>query len=187
MALFCRYMDDALCPAIKFSQRHFIEVAVDDMDKLHRLEHKVQDVAICAVSRHEAMRKKVKSKESLFGRAHGTGRSAGVGVGGDAVDGPDLASRDSLPYYFVVCECIIMRRKYTIDDRPSLELCSESTLFRNECSPGSIAMVWITPFCALSKSLDTTIGGIPPNAMSIYKANGDFVARDGASSDLDGA
>jgi len=48
MALFCRYLDDALCPAIKFSDRHFVETAPPI--KLRKLAEKVPDVAICAVT-----------------------------------------------------------------------------------------------------------------------------------------
>jgi len=102
MRLFCRYMDDALCPAIKFSERHLVEIAAEDIGKLHRLEDRVQDVAVCCVSRQKAVRKK--AKEAAFGDRDG---ASGSRRSRNAFDSENVA-KDSMPYFFVVWN----RQKY---------------------------------------------------------------------------
>jgi len=91
MALFLKYMDDALCPAIRFSTGHFVEIAVPDLAKMHRLEERVKDVAICCVSVHQTMRKQMKSKKQPLQNRRGQ----------DGSNKKDVAAKDSLPYYFV--------------------------------------------------------------------------------------
>merc|ERR1719376_6450 len=126
MSLFCRYMDDALCPAIKFSERHFIEIAASDMAKLNRIEDikRVQDVAICCVSAHKAMQKKPKEKKASFGE-----RSYGDGAFSAANDAykKEQAAKDSLPYYFVVWN----RKKYgaKVEQMTKTQNTSKSAMF----------------------------------------------------------
>jgi len=89
-------MDDALCPAIKFSERHFVEISAKNMDELEVIKdvQRVKDVAICCVSAHKIKDKKLKDKKRLFSDQR---KEEVVG-----------ASNDNLPYYFVVWN----RKKY---------------------------------------------------------------------------
>eukprot|EP01084_Bolivina_argentea_P116760 207403_1 len=62
MTLFCRYMDDVMCPAIKFSQKHYIQISSADINKTHKLYKKFKDIAIICVNDNT---QKVKKNGSL--------------------------------------------------------------------------------------------------------------------------
>mmetsp|Transcript_43807 Transcript_43807/g.39025 ORF Transcript_43807/g.39025 Transcript_43807/m.39025 type:complete len:954 (-) Transcript_43807:179-3040(-) len=72
MSLFCRYMDDAMCPAVKFSEKHYFQISRNEIKKIHTLYKKFKDIAIICVY-------DINTKE----------------------DNDDLTAKDSLPYYFI--------------------------------------------------------------------------------------
>ncbi len=83
MAVFCRYMDDALCPAIKFSEKHFIQIeGVSGMKKMDNLYKQFKDIAIICVTSNNANKN---GNNNNFGNNFGN----------------DLTEKDSLPYFFI--------------------------------------------------------------------------------------
>ena len=83
MSLFCKYMDDAMCPAIKFSEKHFFQISLYDIKNIEKLLYKkFKDIAIiCVNDRINTIRRGITDNNK--DKYH------------------DIASSDSLPYYFI--------------------------------------------------------------------------------------
>merc|ERR1712154_654699 len=86
MALFCRYMDDAMCPAIKFSEKHYFEITVKDIKKIDKLYNNFKDVAIICVS-------DMKYLPNMMYRNNMNNFNDPKNA--------DITAQDSLPYFFI--------------------------------------------------------------------------------------
>merc|ERR1712154_615743 len=86
MTLFCRYMDDAMCPAIKFSEKHYFEITLKDIKKIDKLYKKFKDIAIICVS-------DMKYLPNMMNRNT-------LNNFNDPHNG-DITAQDSLPYFFI--------------------------------------------------------------------------------------
>merc|ERR1712228_929082 len=91
MTLFCRYMDDAMCPAVKFSEKHYIEISLHDIKKIDKLYKKFKDVAIICVSDTKYSRKNNNYNNNFYGNSQRQFND----------EYKDITSQDSLPYYFI--------------------------------------------------------------------------------------
>ena len=103
MTLFCRYMDDAMCPAVKFSEKHFFQISSKEIKKIHKLYKKMTDVAIICVSdmRYMQSMNNMMSNSGSSSNSHFYGSSSSSGSSKSSGDDGDLAAFDSLPYFFI--------------------------------------------------------------------------------------
>jgi len=109
MSLFCKYMDDAMCPAIKFSEKHYIEISVNEMDKIEKLLYKqFKDIAIICVSEIKRSSQRMRSKlnrdeEANANRQHlkPHGYNLMEKEQNQTDSYSDITAQDSLPYYFI--------------------------------------------------------------------------------------
>jgi len=94
MTLFCRYMDDAMCPAVKFSEKHFMYIQIKEIKKIHKLHKKISDVAIICVS-------DMRYLQNMNAQSNNFGASYGNKSNNDRNAEKDLSASDSLPYFFI--------------------------------------------------------------------------------------
>merc|ERR1712113_1038023 len=84
-------MDDAMCPAVKFSEKHYIEISLHDIKKIDKLYKKFKDVAIICVSDTKYSQKNNNYNSNFYGRSQRQFND----------EYKDITSQDSLPYYFI--------------------------------------------------------------------------------------
>eukprot|EP00485_Elphidium_margaritaceum_P004455 CAMPEP_0202699290 /NCGR_PEP_ID=MMETSP1385-20130828/12507_1 /ASSEMBLY_ACC=CAM_ASM_000861 /TAXON_ID=933848 /ORGANISM="Elphidium margaritaceum" /LENGTH=975 /DNA_ID=CAMNT_0049356189 /DNA_START=42 /DNA_END=2969 /DNA_ORIENTATION=- len=96
MTLFCKYMDDAMCPAIQFSQRHYLEVTLADMHRVDRLHKRFKDVAIVCVS--DAINLRQTGIPSSSSSKHDDPYNR---MQQQQHKEDDITAHDSLPYFFI--------------------------------------------------------------------------------------
>eukprot|EP01084_Bolivina_argentea_P164855 286540_1 len=88
MTLFCRYMDDAMCPAIKFSEKHYIQISYRDIKKIDKLYKKFKDIAIICVSDMKTTSNYKNNSQNFKSKYNNN-------------DEKDIMDQDSLPYFFI--------------------------------------------------------------------------------------
>eukprot|EP00483_Globobulimina_turgida_P007568 UN07583 len=95
MTLFCRYMDDAMCPAIKFSEKHYIQISYYDIKKIDKLYKQFKDIAIICVC-------DTKSNQHSHSKYHKNMSQSRMYQSVQFNDEyKDIMDQDSLPYFFI--------------------------------------------------------------------------------------
>ena len=100
MTLFCRYMDDVMCPAIKFSEKHYIQISEKDLKNINKcLYKKFKDIAIiCVYDSRQNINKNQNQNNNNYNNNFGINNNYN---NNNNNNNKDISSKDSLPYYFI--------------------------------------------------------------------------------------